>query len=181
MERDFFAMLQRDAARAGLPFLVVGGHAVNAYGYQRTTLDADLVIDAEQASLWRTFWEEHGYMCVHATDAFLQFNARAPAGQFPVDLMLVSPRTFRTLHARMQQRAIGAALLDVPAPLDLIAMKLHAARYRSSSAREKDVQDIVGLVRGCGIDPRGVEFTRVVAQFGDETIRIQLEARFAGR
>lgn len=177
MERDFFEELSAEAGRAGLLFLVVGGHAVNAYGYQRTTIDADLVVDADQVPAWRAFWQARGYTCVHATDAFLQFRVLAPAGRFPVDLMLVSTDTFRKLRTERQQRAVGGATLDVPAPMHLVAMKLHALRHRAPAERDKDVQDIVGLVRRCGIDARGVEFRQVMERFGDESARAEIERR----
>ena len=37
-------------ARAGVPFVVIGGHAVNFHGYVRTTEDADLIFDRSPAS-----------------------------------------------------------------------------------------------------------------------------------
>lgn len=36
---------------AGVRYLIVGGLAVNAHGYQRTTVDVDLVIQLQQANL----------------------------------------------------------------------------------------------------------------------------------
>jgi hypothetical protein len=33
---------------AGVPYLIVGGLAVNAYRYQRTTVDVDLVIQLQR-------------------------------------------------------------------------------------------------------------------------------------
>ena len=55
MDEDFFERLAREAADASLTFMVVGGHAVNAYGYQRTTLDVDLLISESALGAWRAF------------------------------------------------------------------------------------------------------------------------------
>ncbi len=33
-------------ARAGVPFVIIGGHAVNFHGYVRATEDADVIFEA---------------------------------------------------------------------------------------------------------------------------------------
>ena len=37
-------------SRAGVPFVIIGGHAVVFHGYLRTTEDADLIFDRSPAS-----------------------------------------------------------------------------------------------------------------------------------
>lgn len=37
-------------ARGGVPFVIIGGHAVNFHGYVRTTEDADIVFQRTNAS-----------------------------------------------------------------------------------------------------------------------------------
>lgn len=177
MESDFFAALARDAGQEGLPFLIVGGHAVNAYGYLRTTLDADLLVPEGRADEWRAFWERRGYRCFHASDAFLQFRAAVPSVQFPVDIMIVSEATFSSMSESRHCLEIGGARMDVPDPLHLIALKLHALKSPSRASRDRDVSDIAGLVRSCGIDTRGVEFRQVMERYGDESTRIEIERR----
>lgn len=46
---DLSALLQL-LARAGVPMLVIGGHAVNFHGYVRTTEDADVIFERSPAS-----------------------------------------------------------------------------------------------------------------------------------
>ena len=87
MSEDFFKQLSKDAMDSGLEFLIVGGHAVNAYGYLRTTLDADLLISEDALAAWRSFRERRVYQCVHATDAFCWLRSADDTERFPVDLM----------------------------------------------------------------------------------------------
>ena len=56
MDEDFFEQLAREAQDASLTFMLVGGHAVNAYGYQRTKLDVYLLIAESALGAWRTFY-----------------------------------------------------------------------------------------------------------------------------
>ena len=43
---NIFEMLARESKARGLPFLIIGGHAVNAYGYSRFTKDLDILVQA---------------------------------------------------------------------------------------------------------------------------------------
>jgi hypothetical protein len=58
---ELFRQLQRASAEKNLPLLLVGGHAVNAYGYSRTTLDVDMLIAVETFPHWRPVLESLGY------------------------------------------------------------------------------------------------------------------------
>ena len=177
MGQDFFEELVRGAGDAGLAFLLVGGHAVNAYGYQRTTLDVDLLVAESTLDAWRAYWERHGYRCVHATDAFCQFRTEDEQARFPVDLMVVSDETFDKLRSREQRRAVGGATLPVPDPLHLIALKLHALRNEERARLGKDVSDIGGLISSCGIDTSDVEFRDILERYADEETRREIKTR----
>ena len=177
MDEDFFEQLAREARDASLTFMLVGGHAVNAYGYQRTTLDVDLLIAESALGAWRTFWERRGYRCVHVTDAFCQFRTADETERFPVDLMVVSDETFGKLRSKEQLRAVGGSTLPVPAPLHLIALKLHALSNKERARQGKDLPDIVGLMRCCGIDGQDAAFQEVLKRYADEKIRSEIEER----
>ena len=177
MDEDFFERLAREAEDASLTFMVVGGHAVNAYGYQRTTIDVDLLIAESALGTWRTFWERRGYRCVHTTDAFCQFRTADETERFPVDLMVVSDETFGKLRSKEQRRAVGGCTLPVPSPLHLIALKLHALSNKERARQGMDLPDIIGLIRGCGIDTQDVELQEILERYADEKIRSEIEER----
>ena len=175
---DFFRKLSKEAVEAGLSFLIVGGHAVNAYGYQRTTLDADLLISEDSLAEWRSFWEDRDYQCVHATNAFCQFRFKNAAECFPVDLMIVDRATFEKLQEYGKQREVGGAIFDVPDPLHLIALKLHALRNEARAKSSKDLSDIFGLVRVCGIDVQSSEFLDLLSRYADEKTKTEIKRHF---
>jgi hypothetical protein len=174
---DIFAAVARAASEHGLPILVIGGHAVNAYGYTRTTLDADFLICAEDHSAWRRVFEEAGYRWQMETDAFIKL--RPPEGRgdlLPVDVMLVDGETFARLLAEGRELQFGKSALAVPKPLHLIALKLHAMRNPERFRTGKDLLDILHLVRICRIDPTGPEFLETIERYADEKARRLLEA-----
>lgn len=177
MDESFFQKLARDADKAGLQFLIIGGNAVNAYGYNRTTLDVDLLITENALKDWRSFWESKGYRCVHQAEAFCQLRPADDAKSLPVDLMIVSSDTYRKIEQDQQIIEIGEQQLKAPSPLHLIAMKLHACRNTERAQSGKDLQDILGLITHCEIDANSVDFNEVLERYADEQTKQELRRR----
>ena len=58
---SLFRQLNEAAARHGLRFLVIGGHAVIEHGYQRGTEDADILVCKDDRERWRQIVQQLGY------------------------------------------------------------------------------------------------------------------------
>jgi hypothetical protein len=54
-------LIHQRAGQLGLEFLVIGGHAVNAYCEPRATLDVDFLVCRDQRSGWSDVPIERGY------------------------------------------------------------------------------------------------------------------------
>jgi len=117
---------------------------VNAYGDERTTLYSDFLVEDETVTRWRRFWEHRGYKCIHTTEAFSQFRSADDTPRYPVDLMIAGKKTFEKLWDRRRERNVGDALLGVPDPLHLIALKLHATGNEARFLQGKDLPDMPG-------------------------------------
>ena len=165
---DIFAAVARIAAESQLP--VLGGHAVNAYGYTRTTLDADLMVCVDDFHAWRAAFESLGYTWAGQTDAFAKMNPPEDRA-LPLDIMLVEKPTISKIVAESRLLPFGAARLPVPRPLHLIALKLHAMKNPARLETGKDLPDILHLVQICDIDPKSAEFQKIFHQYGNEQIR----------
>jgi hypothetical protein len=97
-------VLAQRARQRGLAFLLIGGHAVIAHGHPRSTFDLDLAVAHPAVEGWRAWVPALGYT-VHGEGAtFIQFNPPDPV-TLPLDLMIVSEKTYRQLQA---------AAVDVP-------------------------------------------------------------------
>jgi len=147
-------IIHREAQKRGLAFLVIGGHAVNAYCAPRSTLDVDLLVRKADAPLWRELLAAEGFKPLNEGENFLQFSP--PYGiAFRLDLMLVNDAAFAALReAARSVRCLGVDAL-VPTALNLIALKVHAIRHGPDNRKSKDWLDIENLVRAAGLDPRG--------------------------
>lgn len=176
-EVSLFSELLRVSEAESLSFLIVGGNAVNAYGYQRTTFDIDVAVPDDQARSWRRQLESMGYEMFFGTEAFQRFRGRRESPLFPVDLMLLNADTFRKLEDGSVTKTVGDARLPVPAPLHLIAMKLHALRQPARAEQGKDFPDVIGLIETLGIDVHGDEFQTILAKYANESTRDELLRR----
>jgi len=163
-----------DAAdRDGLPFLLIGGHAVNARGYQRTTLDLDFLIPVENLAAWQKVMEVAGYQMIHETRAFAQFDPVCGEG-FRVDIMLVNSETFAKLFAGSDRIDYGGRRVQVVGVLHLIALKLHATRTWDRAVQGKDYYDILNLINVNRIDPNSPEFQTILKNYASASIQERL-------
>lgn len=174
---DIFALVADASEKQGLPLLVIGGHAVNAYGYIRTTVDADFLVCNHDFAAWRRVFESLGYQWQGQTEAFAKLlpPQTDPPSQ-PVDVMLVSPETFVRLREDRRELEFGSTRLPVPQPLYLIALKLHAMRNDSRRRLGKDLPDILQLIRLCEINPEGEDFRKILDRYANAQTRALLEA-----
>ncbi len=173
---DIFRLIAKASSEMGLGVLVIGGHAVNAYGYTRTTLDLDFLVCADDLAAWRTKFESFGYCWVGQTNAFAKFlPERGSMAPFPVDLMLVDHSTWELMSSRKRTMPFGQVSLQVPDPLHLIALKLHAMRNAERRMSGKDLPDILQILRICNIDPDGAAFQAVLDRHANDETRFLLK------
>lgn len=81
-------VIHAKAVAAGLEYLLIGGHALNAYSTPRATLDVDFLVRREDQQRWRELLSREGFQLQHDGGNFLQLSP--PYGvEWPLDLMLV--------------------------------------------------------------------------------------------
>ena len=166
-----FSKIASKASSSGLQFLIIGGHAVNAYGYQRTTLDIDILIAEEELSEWKELLSQLGYIWGHETESFVQFKEPEGSEEFPVDLMIVNASTFAKLNAQAVGKPFGEIELKIPRPLDLIALKLHALRSPVRVELGKDLPDILALIRLLDLDLPDPDLCAILDRYATEQIK----------
>lgn len=176
-EFSLFARMADALAHEGLAVLVIGGHAVNAYGYTRTTVDVDFLVAVESFPEWRAVFESVGYRWAGQTETFARMDPPiTDPPLLPVDVMLVSTETFFKLYAERQMLDFGGSRLPVPKPLNLIALKLHAMRNPERLKKGKDLPDILNLISVCQIDTKSRDFLEVLSRYASDETRTLLHS-----
>lgn len=144
---------------AGVPFLIVGGMAVNAHGYGRLTQDMDVVIDLAPGTVRKVFaaLAALGYRprVPVTADAFadaaqrerwivekgmqvLAFDSEAHR-ETPVDLFVSTPFVFSTEHA-----AAVVEFLAPDVPVRIVRLET-LLRMKEQAGRPVDVADVAEL------------------------------------
>jgi hypothetical protein len=173
---NILGQLVPKAAEAGVPFLVIGGHAVIAYGFPRQTADLDLLIREQDRETWHALVTALGYTPYHLQANFLMYNSLVP-GTPPLDFMIVNAQTFARLAAdsgRLGAEGHGAM---IPSLRHLIALKLHALRGGQAHRHERDLLDVITLVQLQSIDLASPDYREIFERYGTEAIRAELDRR----
>jgi hypothetical protein len=104
-----------------------------------------------------------GYELFNQSDAFVQLRGTQP-GFRDLDFLLSNEITISRLIENGTVVQIAGEDFIVPAPIHLIAMKLHA--IASNKQREmKDFQDIIQLMKACDIDPASDEIISLFKKY----------------
>jgi hypothetical protein len=159
-----FASVFVALSEAGVPFLVIGGHAVVLHGHLRNTFDLDLLSAESKLPRARVALNDLGYRTYFETDAFLQLQA--PANLPPLDLMIVDDQTFSRIEVTAIQRV-----------LRLIALKLHATRDRARRATETDWEDVVGLLAAANRTLEDPELRAIISTYGGNGALAEIKRR----
>lgn len=133
----------RDLPAAGVDVILIGGFAVNYYGYTRNTLDVDFMIVAQQIDAVKHIMMQTGFTNVAIEHNVAFFSA--PGSPLRVDFLRVDTDTMRTLLAHAAIARVHGCDLKVPALHDLIAMKIFALSQGLDRRMGKDLPDIAYL------------------------------------
>jgi hypothetical protein len=164
-----FDQLSRAAEERGLKFLVIGGHAVIAHGYARTTFDLDLLVERTRSAAWEELLASLDYR-VHARhEAFVQFNTPSPHA-WPVDLMLASAETFAGMWGEAGEAQVESVTVRIPSLRHLLALKLHVLKQDLGHRAVKDMNDVIQLIEANGLDIRTDEFRQLCLRYGNGSL-----------
>jgi hypothetical protein len=166
---NLWQAIETEARARKLDFLVIGGHAVNQYGYSRETADVDLLARGTEREQWLQVFEALGYKLYSEKTTFLQLTAPPQFG-WPVDLMFVSDDTWRKMSAEAKEVRFADAPCRVPKLQHLIAMKVHSLRHGHAHRFLKDFQDVVGLIDVSGIDVASPEIREIFQRHGTSNL-----------
>jgi hypothetical protein len=131
--------------RAKIRYLLIGGYAVNAYGYYRFTADLDIwiAVDGANAQKLSRLWQRFGGFPANKVppEIFLNYGAMFRFGRKPSLIEMVTKISgveFEGCYARRTNCKIGG--LNVPT-ISLADLK----RNKRASGRFKDLADLENL------------------------------------
>ena len=161
-----FQKINLEARKRDLPFLVIGGLAVNFHGYSRDTADLDLLIQHDAREPWLSLFAELAYSVDRDEGAFMQLSPPTQ-GAWPVDLMMVREPTFRPIFDHGKEVEMYGARLLIPTLEHLLALKLHALKHTHAGRFLKDFLDVENLVKVNKVDLRLENVRQMFLKYGN--------------
>lgn len=143
MLEDVFKIISETLPDAGVDCLLIGGFAVNYYGYTRNTLDVDFMIIATFSDVVRSIMQDCGFLNMDERENVL-FCSR-PEGGPRVDFLKVDEGTMQKLQSHAHDIIIQEVQLRLPCLKDLIAMKIFSLTQDTARRMAKDLPDIAYL------------------------------------
>jgi hypothetical protein len=139
----------------GYQHALIGGVALAAYGFARTTLDLDLVVDGEAEEDVIRFLESRGYETTHRSSGYSS-HVHPDLLWGRVDFLYVRGETSRQIFAasRTSVGPGGIAVL-LPKPEHMAAMKVLAMK-NDPGRTFQEMADIRFLLQLPGVDRREV-------------------------
>jgi len=169
-----FNLIAEAVQASGVRLILIGGFAVNAYGYARNTLDVDFLITETDYIKLQSILLARGYKETARTEVFAK-HASADQEDMPVDLLFVDPSTFEMIWAGGGETTVSGFGFKTPSLLHLIALKLHAIKQGSKDRVWKDLPDIMNLVIANRMDVASADFSEICRKFGPEGIHQKIQ------
>jgi len=169
-----FNVVGRKLPEAGIEFIMIGGHAVNHYGYSRATIDIDFMIAASDMSVVRSVMKDSGFSNISESENAVFFEY--PDIPYRVDFLQIDSGSMQKLLAHAERIDYAGISLKVPSLKDLLSMKLFALKHGSERREEKDFPDIVNLVIEHGLELEN-ELKPLCEKFADTQIYVKLAER----
>ncbi|MDA0991299.1 MAG: nucleotidyl transferase AbiEii/AbiGii toxin family protein [Verrucomicrobia bacterium] len=168
-------VVMRQIPEAGIPCVMIGGHAVNHYGVIRATQDIDFMIAAPAADEVKRIMLASGFTNITVHETVMFFNQ--PGSPLRVDFLKVDQETMQKLMANAVKACYaGTEDVWVPRLHDLLAMKLFALATGGPKRRTKDFDDIVNLVIENGVDVEN-ELRALSQEYGTDAHYSELRTR----
>ncbi|MBI4358539.1 MAG: nucleotidyl transferase AbiEii/AbiGii toxin family protein [Candidatus Omnitrophica bacterium] len=178
-QKNPFQIVSDICQQTGLTVLLVGGHALGAYGHQRFTQDVDFLIDECDLQKLKAALREKRYPEILESRVVSRFGL-PDEGDIVIDLMPVDSETFRKMRFQAKEEVYDGRKFLVPKLEHLIAMKIHALREQFDVRKVKDLPDIVELIRRNKMDPQSEAFRSLCLKFGSAKVHEEI-LNFMGR
>ncbi len=164
-----FHLISDISKKTGISCILVGGFAVNFYKVSRQTADVDFLISKEDFEKILALLEAEGYRQDQAQEVFTRLKS-TKSNLLDIDFMFVDKETLDKIINDSRETSIAGQKFMVPSLNNLIALKLHSIRYNPKLRENRDLPDIINLIRINKIDVKSQDFRQLCLKYGSEEI-----------
>lgn len=173
-----FHFLSAEFDKAKIPFLLVGGFAVNYYKATRATQDLDVLICDEDFKKALLILEKGGYRKNLEASLFARFDSDDPAFS-DLDLIFVDRATLNGMLQEAKQGVTEGQKFKFPSLEHLIALKLHSIKNNPENREHRDLGDIIELIKRNRVDFHSGKFKELCLKYGPDKIHDKIAGALA--
>jgi len=149
--------------------VLIGGFAVNYYKVTRQTADIDFLIAKDDFDKISTLLEKEGYEKDYSQEVFAKFTSRQHY-LMDLDFMFVDTETLGKIIKDAKEIIIAKQRFMVPSLNHLIALKLHSLKFNLKMRENRDLPDIIELIRVNKVNVKDSGFKEMCLKFGTEEL-----------
>lgn len=164
-----FHLISEASKKSGVTCILIGGFAINYYRVTRHTADVDFLITKEDFEKIAPLLKKEGYK----EDRIEKIFARLSNNErylMDIDFLFVEKDTFDKVMDDAKKVTIAKQEFLVPSLSTLIALKLHSLKNNFKLRENKDLPDIIELIRVNKINHKTKEFKELCLKFATEEI-----------
>ena len=141
-----FENLLEKFAEKEVSFALIGGFALQAFGYSRATQDVDLLISAEDIQKVKEILSNMSYRIIHESENAINFwSDTAPLGN--IDILIACRKYSRAmLNRAVIKDILGKYSIQVIIPEDIIGLKIQSSS-NDPSRWSQDMADIRQMIQ----------------------------------
>ncbi len=156
-------------AKNGISCVLIGGFAVNYYKVTRQTADVDFLITKDDLERILSLLQKEGYTQDYTQEVFTRLTTRKPY-LMDLDFMFVDRETLDKIIKNAKEISIAECRFIIPSLKHLIALKLHSIKYNPKIRENKDMPDIIDLIRINKVEVKNNEFKSLCLKYGTEEL-----------
>ncbi|MCK4244022.1 MAG: nucleotidyltransferase [Candidatus Omnitrophica bacterium] len=164
-----FHLISTEFEKAEIPYVLIGGFAVNYYGVTRQTANVDLLITKENVAKALELLKRSGYKQGLMQEVFARLENNKTY-LMDIDLMFVDKETLTRIIKDGKKIKIAGKRFVVPSLNHLIALKLHSIKFNPKIREFKDLPDIINLLRMNKVNVRTDRFRKLCLKYGTKEL-----------
>jgi hypothetical protein len=164
-----FHLISSVCAEKNIPFILIGGFAVNFHKVTRQTADLDFLMTREDFGKIAGLLQEEGFRQEYSQDVFARLTSEK-SYFMDLDFMFVDNETLDKIIKEAKSATIAGQKFAVPCLDHLIALKLHAIKYNPKTREYKDLADILELIKVNEVDIHNKAFKDLCLKYGTEEL-----------
>ena len=172
-----FHLISDASKKTGARCVLIGGFAVNFYKVTRQTADADFLITKEDFEKITPLLKKAGCKQDISQNTFVRVESTGKTYLIDADFMFVDKGTLDKIIKNGKKTKIAGQEFILPSLNDLIALKLHSIKYNPRLRENRDLPDIVELIRVNKIDFKSEDFQGLCLKYGTWDIYNKISER----